>query len=112
RQRGLDVAPGAALRQLLAEPMIARELRAARRDDVPDPGETGERQRVRTRGDAQPGHLGQASRHEAGLPVVPEAEAVGRARGNRDDVLESAAQLDAEDIPVRVQPELAPREAG
>ena len=107
-----DLGPRAAVRELLAEPVVTRQLRAARRDHVAEPREARERQRVRAGRDAEPGHLGEAAGHQAGLAVVAEPEAVRGARGDRDDVLERAAQLDAEHVRVRVQPELAPAEAG
>ena len=47
---------------------------------------------------------------QPGLPVVAEAELLRGAGGDRDDVLERAAQLDAQDVPVDVEPELAPPE--
>ena len=64
----------------------------------PMPGETRERQRIGARGDADAGHLGEPAGHQPGLAVVAEAQAVGRAGGDRDDVLERAAQLHAEHV--------------
>ena len=74
-------------------------------DDVADAGEARERQRVRAGGDPEPGHLGQAAGHQPRLAVVAEAELLRRARRDRDDVLERAAQLDAEHVAVHVEPE-------
>ncbi len=48
---------------------------------------------------------------QPGLAVVAEAEPVGRAGGDRDDVLERAAQLDAEHVAVDVEPEPPPTRA-
>ena len=45
------------------------------------------------------------------LPLSPKPSAVGRAGGDGDDVLERAAQLDAEDVLVDVQPEPTAAEA-
>jgi hypothetical protein len=45
------------------------------------------------------------------LAVVAEPERVRRPRGDRHDVLERAAQLDAQDVAVDVEAELAPTEA-
>ena len=109
-QRRLDLGPGPALRQLLAEAVVARQVRAAGGDQVAHPGQAGEGQRVGAGGDPEPGHLGQAAGQQAGLAVVAEAEAVGGAGGDRDDVLERPAQLDAEDVLVDVQPEAPPGE--
>ena len=47
----------------------------------------------------------------AGARVVAEAEAVGRAGGDRDDVLERAAALDADDVVGRVDAEASVAEA-
>ena len=76
----------------------------------PMPGQPGERQRVGSGRDPEPHHLGQAAGHQPGLAVVAEAEAVGGARRDGHDVLERAAQLDAEDVAVHVEPELAATE--
>ena len=61
-------------------------------------------------GDPEAGHLGQPAGQQPGLAVVAEPERVGGAGGDGDDVLERAAQLDAEDVAVDVEPELAPAE--
>ena len=50
-------------------------------------------------------HLRQSARHERGLGVVAVAEAVGHAGRDRDDVLGRAAQLDTDDVGVRVHAE-------
>ena len=94
--------------QLLAEAMVPRQVRAAGGDQVAHPGEAGERQRVRAGRDAEPRHLGQTAGQQPGLAVVAEAEPVGGAGRDRDDVLERPAQLDAEDVLVHVQPEPPP----
>ena len=85
-------------------------VRPAGRDDVADPGQAGERERVGAGGDPEPRHLGQAAGHQPGLAVVAEPERVGRPGRDRDDVLERPAQLDAEDVLVDVQPERAAAE--
>ena len=59
---------------------------------------------------AQPDHLGQAAGHQPGLAVVPEAQPVGGAGSDRDDVLERPAQLHAQDVAIDVQPELTAAE--
>jgi len=84
----------------------------ARRDDVTDAGEPRERERVRAGGDPEAGHFRQAARDQAGLAVVAEAQAVGGARRDRDDVLEGPAELDTDQVRIRIQPERAAAEAG
>ena len=54
--------------------------------------------------------LGQPARDEPRARVVTEAEAVAGARGDRDDVLERAAHLDADRIVARVHAEPVGRE--
>ena len=105
-------AHGPALGELLAEAMVARQVRAAGRDEVAHPGEPGERERVGAGRDAEPRHLGEAAGQQPGLAVVAEAEPVGGTGRDGDDVLERAAQLDAEDVLVDVEPEPTPAEAG
>ena len=48
-------------------------------------------------------HLGEAARDQHRARVVAEAEAVGSAGGDRDDVLDRAAALDAGDVAARVR---------
>src|SRR5262245_57769342 len=60
-QRRLELGPLAALRELHAEAMVAREVGAARRDDVADPREPRERQWVRAGGDPEARHLGETA---------------------------------------------------
>ena len=78
---------------------------AARRDDVADPRQPRERQRIGAGRDAQPDHLGQAARDQSRLAVVAEAQSVGSARRDRNDVLQRTAQLDPDDVGVHVEPE-------
>jgi hypothetical protein len=85
--------------------VVTRQRRVAGRHDVAQAGQAGEGQRVGPGGHAQAGHLGQAAGDQAGLAVVAEAKLLGRAGGDGDDVLERAAQLDADHVAVAVQPE-------
>ena len=64
----------------------------------PIAGQARERERVGAGRDPDPGHLGQAARDQARLAVVAEPERIGGAGGDRDDVLERTAQLDAQDV--------------
>ncbi len=108
RQCRFDLGPRPAARQLHAESVVARQRGSAGGDDVADPRQPRERQRVGSGRRTDPHHLGEAAGHQAGLAVVAEPEAVGGARGDGHDVLERAAQLDAEDVAVDVQPEPTP----
>ena len=63
-------------------------------------------------GARQPRDLGQAARDERGERVVPEAQPFDHAGGDRDDVLQRAADLDADDVGRSVQAEVRPAELG
>ena len=52
--------------------------------------------------DGKPGHLGQPARHQEAARVLAEPQATDDAGGDRDDVLEGAAQLHADHVVVRV----------
>ena len=99
RQRRLDVGPAAALRELDAQPVVPRQPGRARRDDVADPGEA-RRTSAGWRRPRCPSRVISARPRviSPALPLSPKPEAVGRARGDRDDVLQRAAQLDADDV--------------
>ena len=102
---------GHAAAQVDAEGAVARQRRGAGGDQVADTGQAGERRGVRAERDPQPGHLGQAAGDERGLGVLAEPEPDRDAVGERDDVLDRAAQLDAHDVGVGVRAEVR-REAG
>ena len=72
---------------------------------VADAGEAGEGFAARAAGHGEAGDLGDAAGDERGGGVVAEADADGDAGGDGDDVLERAAQLDANDIGGRVEAE-------
>ena len=57
--------------------------------------------------DGQPRDLGEPARDQRRARVLAQPEAVGQAGGHRDHVLERAADLDADHVAVRVEPELA-----
>ena len=65
---------------------------------------------VRPLHDAEPRHLGGAAGDEAGARVVAEAETVRHAHRHGDGVLDGAAELDAQDVVVRVHPERVARD--
>ena len=90
---------------------VARQRRGAGGDEVAEPGEAGERQRVGAERRAQPGGLGQPAGDERRDGVVAEAHALRDAARERDDVLHRAAELAADDVGVRVRAEVGRRAA-
>ena len=89
----------------LAGLTVAAVATPARDDEVPHPGEPGERLRSRACRLAESRHLREPSRDQRGLRVVAELEAVDRPRGERDHVLRRGAELDADDVGIDVGPE-------
>src|SRR3954454_24145464 len=81
--------------ELAATPVPAR-LRPAGHDQVAHPGEAGERLRPGARGLGEATHLGEATRNERRLGVVPELQAVCATGRKRDHVLRRRAELDAD----------------
>src|SRR5690606_2289855 len=75
--------------------------------EVAEAGETGERLPARSHGQAQPRDLRKAPGDERGARVGAEAESVGDAGGDGHDVLHRATHLHADDVVVRVDPEVA-----
>ena len=75
------------------------------------PGEARERERRAAARDGEARDLGEAARDERGARVVAEAEPVDRAGGDRDDVLQRAAALDADDVVARVRAQVGRVEA-
>src|SRR5882672_2896766 len=96
----------AAARQLETDVTIAAQAARARQHEIAEPGEAGERLALR------PGRAGEArnfcetARDETRLRVPAEAEAFGNAGGDRDDVLQRAADFDTDHIARAVQPEV------
>ena len=89
-------------RDQLPGPAVAAARVPARDDQVAHAGETRERVRVAAGRLPQPPHLGQPSGHQRRLRVVAEAEAVDAAGREPDHVLRRRAQLDADEVGVRV----------
>lgn len=54
-------------------------------------------------------HLKQTQSHDGGLRVVPPLKAIDKARGDGNDVLESAAEGDARDVIDDLNPEVIGR---
>ena len=73
-------------------------------------GKPGERGRLASEGDTQPGEFGESASHHCGAGVVAGAEAVGHPGGKRDHVLQGAAELTADHVGARVHPEQLGRE--
>src|SRR5688572_32445985 len=102
-----DLREREALREKLTDPTVARVLAGARRDEVSEAREARRRERVAAMGEREARDLGEAPRDEAGLRVVAVADPVDRAGAERHDVLQRAAELDADDVVVRIRPEEA-----
>src|ERR1041385_3799567 len=77
---------------------------------APPTGEPAEGREPAAEGDAELGHLVQAARDERGVGVRAEAEAFEDARGDGDDILERAGELDAADVVGAIEPERAAAE--
>src|SRR5439155_22127038 len=75
------------------------------RDEVAESREPRNGQRIRALGETVARDLREPARDEAGLRVLAVAHAIDRAGAGGDDVLERAAELDANDVCVRVHAE-------
>src|SRR6266540_4470695 len=96
--------------ELDADAAVARQRAGAGKDEVAHTGKAGEGLEAPAEGDAEPGHLVQAARDQSGVSVRAEAEAFDNARGDGDDVLERAGELDAGDVVRAIEPEGAAAE--
>ena len=81
RVEAIDLLGGHALAELLAEGPVARQRRGAGGDQVAEPGQAHQGQRVGAERHRQPGGLGEAAGDHRGRGVVAEAEADGHADG-------------------------------
>ena len=93
--------------QPLAHPAIAGERAGAREHQVAEAGQPGQGLRAPPEGSGQAADLGEPSGDEGGHGVVTIAQAVHDASGDGDHVLESARQLDPDDVFARVHAERA-----
>ena len=100
-------ASGRPLPELLADVTVAAVRADARGDQVAHAGEAGERHRLASHRHTEAGDLGEAAGHDGGPRVVADAEALGDAGGDGDDVLQGAGQLAADDVVVEVDTEQA-----
>ena len=101
-----DFREGATFSQLEANLTVPAEPAGARQDEVAQPAQSGERVPSTTHGARQPRDLGEPARGHGCQRVVPQIERLHDTDGNRDDVLERAANLDARDIVAGVQTEV------
>ena len=98
---------GCPARQRHAERAIARQRPGAGQHQVAESGQPRQRRRLAAQRDRQPRDLGQAARDQRGARVLAQPEAVGEPGRHGDHVLERPADLDADDVAVGVEPELA-----
>ena len=105
---GDDLGWCTAAADLLASPAIAAVAAGARRDDVPETSQASHRARIAARGLHEPTNFDQRTRDERRARVVAVAKPVSSAGRQRNDVLERAAQLDADQVSRRVDPKRRP----
>ena len=94
-----------ALAQPFAETAVAAVAAEGGDDQVAHAAQSEKCVPPRAQRHAEPGHLRQPARAQRRLRVVAESNPVAGAGGDGDDVLERAAQLDANDVVVRVNAE-------
>ena len=80
-------------------------LAGARQHEIAEAAQTGERVAAAAFGHRQPRDLHEPARDQRRHRVVPEPGALDDAGGNRDDVLQRAADLDADHVVARIEPE-------
>ena len=81
-------------------------LPGAGQHEIAETAQARERLPPAARRAGQPRHLGQAARDQRRQRVVSETETFDHAGGNRDDVLQRPADLDADDVGAAVEPEV------
>ena len=104
--RGHHLCHAHALPELHAEPVVARQRRHARGNEVADPCQTCKRHRVSAQGHAQAQGLSQPPSDDRGLGVVSHPHALGHADGEGDDVLDRTTELGAHHVGVGVRPKV------
>mmetsp|Transcript_12858 Transcript_12858/g.22304 ORF Transcript_12858/g.22304 Transcript_12858/m.22304 type:complete len:206 (+) Transcript_12858:328-945(+) len=95
----------------MAHGIVSGQIAAAGQNQIPHPCESGDGRGFAAFLHHQTGHLCEASRDQGGPRVGAEAEAVGGAAGDGQDVLQRAAELRADDVRGRVDAEV-PRGQG
>src|SRR5437773_1221001 len=101
----LDLAEGAASRDLAPEGAVAAERARAGQHEVAQTGEAEEGGRLGAQRHAEPHDLGEPPGDERRSRVLPEREPVAEPGGDGDDVLQRRRDLDADHVAVRVEPE-------
>ena len=101
----------AALADALAQREIARAGRRAGQDQVAEARQAGQRFAPRAAGEPEAGHLGKAAGDQRGAGVLAEALALDHAAGDRQHVLDRAADLGADDVVAEVDAEIGQRDA-
>ena len=87
-------------------PPVPAVTRCARGHQVPQAGETGERERLGSQCHSQPRHLGQTPSDQGGPDVVAVSHAVAHSRGQGYHVLHRGGQLDPHEIGVPIGTEV------
>ena len=88
----------AALRERQAHAPVARQVARTREHEVAQSREAHQRGALPAHRRGQAPGLGEAARDQRGARVVPEAQAVARAGGDREHVLDGAADFHARDV--------------
>ena len=102
---GHQLGGGAALADRLAEREIARAGRGAGQHQVAEARQAGQRFPPRAHGEAEAGHFGKAARDQRGARILAEALALDHAAGDRQHVLDRAADLGAGDVVAQIDAE-------
>ena len=84
------------------EAAVARLVVGAGQHQIAEPGQTHEGLALRAEPDAEAHHLREPARDQRDARVGAEAQAVGDAGADRDDVLDGAADFHADDVGLRV----------
>ena len=91
------------LRERDADLAVAAQVAGAGQHQIAKAGQAGQRVALRAERHRQPRELGETARDQRGQRVVAEPEAFDDAGRDRDDVLQRAAKLDADDIAAAVE---------
>ena len=100
----------AAAPELDADLTVAAAMAGAGEHEIAEPAQAGQRVGAAAHRRRQARDLDEAAGDERGHRVVAEAEALDDAGGNRHDVLQRAADLDAGDVVGGVEPQRRPAE--
>ena len=109
-QVGENLRQLAALAQFDADHAVARERAGAGEHQIAQAGESGKRFCLAAAGHGEARNLGDAPGDEASSGVVPKAQAGDDTGGDGNDVLERAAEFDADDVVIGVEAECRARE--